>query len=305
MAPHLSVVVATCNRPEVLAQTLDALESARQDVAADSYEVIVADDSRSDATRLMVEERFPRVCYVQGPRRGPAANRNRGAASASGEWLAFIDDDCRPVDGWVRALCDQAALNAVEVVEGRIVVPDKQDSPFRRYVENLSGGNFWSGNLALRRDLFVRLGGFDEDFLEAGGEDMEFGERIRRSHVATVFCVAATVIHPSHVVSWRYLFWRTFLIKWHLLFLLKTGQSAPADASAAAAVARVLWSRTVALVRTTARALTSLRADTIRTTLFDVAWQWMMFPLVLPYLAYWELQFRRRIGVRQATVAAR
>jgi GT2 family glycosyltransferase len=271
---------------------------------AEVYEVIVADDSRNDATRVAVEQRFPEARYVAGPRRGPASNRNRGAALASGEWLAFIDDDCQPVDGWLRALCEQAGTGRVDVVEGRIVVPDKHDSPFRRHVENLSGGNFWSGNLALRRELFVRLGGFDEEFLEAGFEDMEFGERLRRSGARTAFSTAATVMHPSHVVTWRYLFWRTFLIKWHVLYLVKTGQAMPADASTLSAICHVIRFRTIMLLRTTWRSFTLLRADTMRTTLFDVAWQWMMFPLVLPYLAYWELQFRRRISLRQATAAA-
>jgi len=213
-------------------------------------------------------------------------------------WVAFIDDDCRPVDGWLQALCEQARTGDVDVVEGQIVVPDKHDSPFRRYVENLSGGNFWSGNLALRRDLFFRLGAFDEDFLEAGGEDMEFGERIRRSTARTAFSTGATVVHPSHVVSWRYLFWRTFLIKWHLLYLLKTGQSAPADASPLRAALRVLVTRTVALVRTTARSVTLRDTSTPRTMLFDLTWQWITFPVVLVYLTYWELEFRRRLRER-------
>jgi GT2 family glycosyltransferase len=166
-------------------------------------------------------------------------------------------------------------------------------------VENLSGGNFWSGNLAIRRDLFVRLGGFDEDFLEAGGEDMEFGERIRRSAARTTFSTAATVVHPSHVVSWRYLFWRTFLIKWHLLYLLKTGQSVPREASALSAVSHLIVWRTMALVRATWRWGTVRNESMRRTMLFDLAWQWITFPAVLPYLTYWELEFRRRLRGRE------
>jgi GT2 family glycosyltransferase len=298
-SPQLSVIVATCNRPDVLAQTLAALDAARQQVAPEKFEVVVADDSRTDATRTLVEERFPRARYVKGPRRGPASNRNLGAATASGEWLAFIDDDCRPVDGWLAALCQHAEAGRVDVVEGRIVVPDKHDSPFRRYVENLNGGNFWSGNLAIRRDTFFRLGAFDEDFLEAGGEDMEFGERIRRSGVPTIFSDEATVVHPSHVVSWQYLFWRTFLIKWHVLYLLKTGQGAPAKASAVRAVTHLLFSRTKSLVWATWRSLRARDKDMPKTMFFDLAWQWLMFPAVLPYLTYWELEFRRRLRERE------
>jgi GT2 family glycosyltransferase len=297
--PKISVVVATCNRPDVLARTLDALSAERQQVPPHVYEVIVADDSRNDATRVAVAQRFPEARYVEGPRRGPAANRNRGAALASGEWLAFIDDDCQPVEGWLRALCEQADAGRVDVVEGRIVVPDKHDSPFRRYVENLSGGNFWSGNLAIRRDAFTRLGAFDEDFLEAGGEDMEFGERIRRAGVRTMFSTAATVVHPSHVVTWRYLFWRTFLMKWYLLYLLKTGQSLPAEASPLKAVSHLVVTRTIALVRTTWRSCTLHNDGMRRTMFFDLAWQWVMFPAVLPYLMYWELEFRRRLRGRE------
>jgi GT2 family glycosyltransferase len=299
MAPKVSVVVATCNRPDVLARTLEALAADRQQVAADRFEVIVADDSRNNATHELVDARFPHVRYVKGPRRGPASNRNLGAANASGEWLAFIDDDCRPVDGWLSALCEQADSSRVDVVEGRIVVPDKHDSPFRRYVENLSGGNFWSGNLAIRRDTFFRLGTFDEDFLEAGGEDMEFGERIRRSGLPTTFSAAATVVHPSHVVSWQYLFWRTFLMKWHVLYLLKTGQGVPVEASSLRAVAHLIFSRTKALVWTTSRSLSARNNGMRKTLFFDLVWQWIMFPALLPYLTYWELEFRRRLRERE------
>jgi GT2 family glycosyltransferase len=295
----VSVVVATCNRPDVLAQTLEALDAARQQVPQERFEVVVADDSRNDATQTMVAQRFPRARYVKGPRRGPASNRNLGAATASGEWLAFIDDDCRPVDGWLSALVRQADAGRVDVIEGRIVVPDKHDSPFRRYVENLSGGNFWSGNLAIRRDTFFRLGAFDEDFLEAGGEDMEFGERIRRSGVPAMFSIEATVEHPSHVVSWQYLFWRTFLIKWHVLYQLKTGQGVPPEASRLRTVTHVILSRTKSLVWTTARSLTGRTEGMRKTMFFDLAWQWLMFPAVLPYLMYWELEFRRRLRERE------
>jgi GT2 family glycosyltransferase len=297
VTPRLSVVVATCDRPAVLSRTLEALTPDFQQVAPDVFEVIVADDSQDESTRTVVEERFPQAVYVKGPGRGPASNRNRGAAEAKGEWLAFIDDDCQPAGGWARALLQQADEPGIDVVEGRIFVPDKMDSPFRRHVENLTGGNFWSGNLAVRRATFARLGRFDEEFLEAGGEDLEFGERIRRSGVRTAFCPAATVIHPSHVVSWRYLFWRTFLIKWHLLYLLKTGQGVPADAPVWKALGFLLVSRTRSLLRTTWRLFRPAK-DGHRSGLFDVVASWVMFPMVLPYLVYWEVRFRRHLRAR-------
>lgn len=298
MAPFLSVVIVTCGRPSVLGRTLESLTPERQRVPGKAFEVIVADDSRDDATRAMVADRFPQAVYVKGRGRGPASNRNSGAGQAKGEWLAFIDDDCQPADGWARALLERAAAPGIDVVEGRIFVPDKTESPFRRHVENLTGGNFWSGNLAIRRAVFARLGGFDEDFLEAGGEDMEFGERIRGSGVGTSFCAEATVIHPSHPVSWRYLFWRAFLARWHLLYQLKTGRGVPLSATAPRVLGSLLVSRTLALLRSSWHSVRR-RQQPWGWTIFSLLTSWMMFPIVLPYLAYWELRFRRQIRARQ------
>ena len=82
MTPLLSVVIATCHRPAVLCRTLECLTPDRQQVSPGVFEVIVADDSRDAATRTVVGERFRQVHYIKGPGRGPASNRNRGAASA-------------------------------------------------------------------------------------------------------------------------------------------------------------------------------------------------------------------------------
>ena len=128
---------------------------------------------------------------------------------------------------------------------------------------------------------------------------MEFGERIRRSGVRTTFCADATVIHPSHVVSWHYLWWRTFLIKWHLLFMLKTGQGVPAAGSAWRALGFLLVSRTLTLLRTTWHALRRSQQGW-GWTIFGVLFSWLMFPIVLPYLAYWDLRFRRQLRTRAA-----
>src|SRR5439155_4504610 len=117
----------------------------------------------------------------------PAANRNHGAKHARGEWLAFVDDDCLPDKGWLEAIAEAALKPTSEVIEGKTVIPDKVDNPFRQGVENLSGGNFWSCNLAIRRAAFWQIGAFDEDFLEAGGEDMELAFRIRRNDLRTLF----------------------------------------------------------------------------------------------------------------------
>lgn len=296
--PVFSVVIPTFQRPALVARTLDCLTSVRQGISPAAFEVIVTDDSRDDGTEVLIAARFPAVRYVRGPRRGPAANRNCGADIARGEWLVFVDDDCLPAEGWIAALSQVDAASRPDVIEGATLSPDKVDNPFRHYVENLTGGVYWSCNLAVRRAVFTALGGFDEDFREAGGEDLEFGERIRRARVRTVFCPAAVVVHPSYAISWKYIFWHVFAIRWHLLYALKTGEAPPADSPAWKTLSFLVATRITNLLRVTWRSLRAPDPARRRTTMFNVAMSWVMFPIVLPYMAYWDLRFRRTVRDR-------
>ncbi len=297
---RLSVVVPTCGRPQRLAELLERLRPERQGLPPDRYEVIVSDDGTGGG-QPGVDVPFA-LRFVAGPGRGPAANRNHGARHAAGDWLVFTDDDCRPRDGWLRAVADRADAGDVDVIEGMIVAVDRRDTLFHRDVENLTGDCFWSANLAMRRSVFAALGGFDEDFGEAGGEDMELAHRIRRTGLRTTFCSAAIVDHPSHVVGWRGLLAHTFRIRWHVLFLIKTGQARPLDAPLRRVLPRVAAARSVDLVRVTWRTLAGRGAPGPLATRFArVALSWALFPIVLPYILYWDARFRARLRHRAAS----
>jgi GT2 family glycosyltransferase len=303
-APQLSIIVPTCDRPAALTALLERLQPERLLVPADSFEVVVSDDGLDRLSAEIVRSRFPAVRFCAGPRRGPAANRNHGARKARGAWLVFIDDDCQPAAGWLRAIADQIAARPLDVVEGKIVAPDKQASLFRRDVENLSGDCYWSANIAVRREFFERLGGFDEDFLQAGGEDLELAHRFRTRGARVAFCAAAVVDHPSHVMSWPALLEFTFRIKWHPLYLLKTGQTLPADQPLWKIVPHVTRSRTMHLLRTTARHLEAARREpaVLATAAFELA----LFPVLLPYQIYWHVRWvkaRRERSLRQPVPA--
>ena len=92
--PLFSVVITTCNRLEMLAKCLDRLGCGMQSLAANQYEVIVTDDGSQSTAEQLMKGKYPWARWLQGPRKGPAANRNNGARYAEGEWLVFTDDDC-------------------------------------------------------------------------------------------------------------------------------------------------------------------------------------------------------------------
>ena len=87
-----SVIVPTCNRNDLLAKCLELLNPANQTIK-EVYEVIVTDDSKNNVAKALIEDIFTWAKWVEGPKRGPAANRNNGAKDAKGDWLIFIDDD--------------------------------------------------------------------------------------------------------------------------------------------------------------------------------------------------------------------
>jgi len=104
--PRASIIVSTYERPDALEAVLWAL--AEQ--ADARFDVVVADDGSGSATRETVE-RWKRVfgdrlAHVWQPDEGyrPALARNRGSLAARGEYLVFLDGDCVPRRGFVRAL---------------------------------------------------------------------------------------------------------------------------------------------------------------------------------------------------------
>ena len=295
---RFSIVIPTCARPDRLARCLECVTA--QAVESGDCEIIVTDDSPDDASRKRVALDFPQVRWTQGSRRGPAANRNHGASEARGEWLLFLDDDCEAQPGWLEAIRGLLGGDAIpgvmpggdaipgvkppgiEVIEGQTVCPGQTDHPLEEQVENLAGGNYWSCNLAVRRERFNQLGRFDEDFLEPAGEDMEFAWRIRQAGVQTCFCPAALVFHPPRFIGWRGIWRRTWMIRWMALYRLKTGTST-------GLVPDLILNH----LRTTLHFFTRFDAARWRTRCFQEAWKWMTFPVVIPYMVYWDRRFKK------------
>jgi GT2 family glycosyltransferase len=302
MTPQFSIVVPTCGRPERLLELLESVRAACDQSPALRCEVIVSDDGERDPAGERVRRHFPEVRFLDGPRRGPAANRNHGARHAIGEWLVFVDDDCQPADSWLHELGEEVAGRSLDVIEGKIVAPHKRDSIFLRHVENLAGDCFWSANLAIRRDVFEQIGGFDEDFTEAGGEDLELAHRIRSNGLRTIFCPSAVVYHPSHVMTWAALLEHAFRIRWHVLYQLKTGGTLPVAAAIWLAIPYAACTRFLDLLRTTVGWLRR-RTTHAPQTLGAVLLGWTVFPLILPYLLYWEVRFRCMLNNRVTAAA--
>lgn len=211
--PEVSVVVPSYRRPDRLRACLAAL--AGQDYPGDRFEVVVVDDGSPEPLATLTPEFADRLRLGihRQANAGPAAARNVGARLASGQLLAFTDDDCEPEPGWVRALAE-AHLAAPEAMIGGPIVnalPDQHCAEasqllvsflYEWFADGAASQFFASNNLALPRDAFLAMDGFDTSFPRPGGEDRELCERWRRNGRALVAAPRAVVRH-SHGMSLR------------------------------------------------------------------------------------------------------
>ena len=203
--PRFSVVIPTCRRNESLARCLHQIIGGPQLLPVDQFEVIVTDDGPADNSAAeMVRRDFPTVRWVEGPRRGPAANRNHGAASARAPWLAFTDDDCLPQSTWLSGFArrlDEGVGDSL-VLEGRTTDAGIKDpGPFYMAPDNEKGGLLWSCNLAIERRFFEDLGGFDEQFPFPHLEDVDLRLRLDDAGHRYLFVPEARVDHPPRPVG--------------------------------------------------------------------------------------------------------
>lgn len=193
----VSLIIPTCHRPELLRECLNRLEVPSV-AGKNGFEVIVTDDSRDDKTLRMVEQDFPRVRHVRGPRRGPASNRNAGASAATGEWLIFLDDDCLPAPDFLAAYVDAMDdfSGGLTALEGPTIRQAPPPSLLWEAPHNPEGGTLISCNFAMRKEQFLQAGRFDERYPGAAFEDTEFAARFQAKGGRVVFVPGALVHHP-------------------------------------------------------------------------------------------------------------
>jgi glycosyltransferase involved in cell wall biosynthesis len=200
MTPVATVCVPTYNRADSLDRLLGSL--AGQDISG--FEVVVYDDASTDRTAQVLaawKGRLPLTVLVGDSNRGPAAGRNAALRAARAPLVLFTDDDCVPGPGWVRAHLEAAG----PITVGRTVpAPDQLDrtGPFSRTLAVDSVELFHTCNIGYPRSLLLAVGGFDERYRKAAGEDTDLGLRALRSGAEAVFVPAAVVEHDVRPSSW-------------------------------------------------------------------------------------------------------
>jgi len=187
--PFISIIIPTYERPERLVICLKSL--MRLDYPRERFEVIVVDDGSRKPPETVVarfHERFDVMLFTQ-THAGPATARNTGAAQATGEVLAFTDDDCEPAADWLQTLAQRFAATPNCLYDYYNCVPHRA-----RF--------FASNNLALPAERFRTIGGFDTNFPCAAGEDRELCDRWLHHGYGMVYAPEVVVRH-SHFLRYQ------------------------------------------------------------------------------------------------------
>lgn len=212
----VSIVIPAYNAEKTLARTLEACRAQSL-----PCEVVVADDGSTDSTPA-VAGRFG-VKYLRQENRGAAAARNLGWRAASGRYVLFTDSDCVPDRDWARALVrllDEGAgaaggtytLANPESLTASCIHYEIQYRHARLPREVRYLGSF---SLGVPREVLESLGGFDESFRIACGEDSDLTYRISGSGRRLLFTREARTGHFFPENARRFLvqqFWRGYWI---------------------------------------------------------------------------------------------
>jgi glycosyltransferase involved in cell wall biosynthesis len=224
----VTVCICTRNRPAQIARCLESLQALDHR----ALELLIVDNAPDDdATMTVLDEirmHDSRVRYVRESRPGLSCARNRALREATGEVIAFTDDDVRVDRGWAGGLLGgfarsgtvgcvtglvasasleqpaeqffDARVSWSSSCEQRLYDPRHRQSPLFPY----ASGRFGTGaNMAFRVADLRRLGGFDESLgagsPTGGGEDLDIFVRILRSGLALSYEPAALVWHDHRV----------------------------------------------------------------------------------------------------------
>ncbi len=215
-SPRVSVIVLNHNGRTWLGPCLDALAAQRD---APAFEVIVVDNGSGDDSIAFVSGRYPTVRVLEtGANLGFAGGNNAGARAASGEILAFLNNDTVVAPDWLSKLHGALDMRPdTALVTSRLVRLDDPtivDSAGDGYVR--AGGAYKRGHgqrvdaflqsgevfgacgaaFMIRREAFHQLGGFDERFFMVY-EDVDLSYRARLAGYHCWYVADAVVRHAG------------------------------------------------------------------------------------------------------------
>lgn len=213
----VSFIIPVLNGEKFIKQCIDNII---QDMHVDD-EIIVVDNGSTDNT-LQIVKQYKQIEILKFPGLTISALRNRGANIAKGDILAFIDSDCVLCDGWRKSVDLVMKNRKISATGSRYDIPQ-----FAKWIEKAwyskrrkkpSNVNYInSGNLVVRKEVFVAVGGFNEKLIT--DEDCDIGMRLKYSGYCLTEAPHVRVIHLGNPKTLREFYKKE---KWHATSMLSS-----------------------------------------------------------------------------------
>ena len=214
--PRASIIIPIYG---ALPHTIACLRAIAAHPPQTPFEVIVVDDASPDDSLVTLQQVSGICLHPRAQNGGFIAACNDGAALAKGEFLVFLNNDTIPQPGWLDALLETFHTHStIGLVGAKLVYPDGRlqeaggvlfadgsawnygrfESPDHCRYTYLRDADYLSGAaIALPRELFAALGGFDTRYAPAYYEDADLAFAVRQHGLRTVYQPAAVVVHDE------------------------------------------------------------------------------------------------------------
>lgn len=184
----ISIVVPVYNGGEAFRQCLISLAVLQPP----PLEIIVVADGDSDGSWQMAEQYGAHVIRLSTTSGGPARPRNIGALQAKGEYLFFVDADVYVHPDTLGQVSETfhnnpdltALIGSYDDTPAESNFLSQYKNLFHHYVHQKGqreASTFWGACGAIRRDIFLEIGGFDEKYRRPSIEDIELGYRLKKT----------------------------------------------------------------------------------------------------------------------------
>ncbi len=205
MKPYLSVIIPYFNAPDKLERLLFTLAKSKN---APPYEIIVVDDGSKQPLPFRVMRKKTANIVRLPHNKGPAVARNRGVAAAKGEFVVFLDGDVEVFPDTLSEIANVFSDDPDIVALTGVWVKHQRSKDFFPNFKALRDWSYWINErdksgyyflfstriAAIKKAVFERLGGFDENYPAPLVEDIELTYRIARRY-AIIFAPQVRVRH--------------------------------------------------------------------------------------------------------------
>jgi glycosyltransferase involved in cell wall biosynthesis len=218
----ISIIIPALNEEKMIGCCLESL--TRLAYARDRFEVLIVDNGSRDKTLAIAESFKDRLNLKILQQAGVhiSALRNMGAHAAVGEILAFLDADCLAPTDWLDRIFAVAPTDGAGIIGAHYLLPEDSSwvgRTWHRYQEAPKSGEVShvpAGDLIMRREDFLKLGGFDETIQT--NEDYELCDRARKAGMRVRAFPQIGVFHLGTAQSLRVFFRKQ---AWHGTHVIK------------------------------------------------------------------------------------